>query len=167
MLQGYVLDGLEAQVARAFERSLSVLSAAGARLEDFEFAPLRQLPEWNQKGGFPAPESYAWHRALIEEHGDRYDPRVRPRIMRGKEMLAADYIDLQRHRREMIADAERAFAVFDVLVLPAVSRTAPRIADLEASDSAYFEANAAILRNPSVFNFLDGCALSIPVPLAG
>jgi aspartyl-tRNA(Asn)/glutamyl-tRNA(Gln) amidotransferase subunit A len=162
VLQGYVLDDLEEPVARAFGDALSRLSGAGARLEDFEFDALRQIPEWNKKGGFAAPESYAWHRELIEEHGDRYDPRVRPRIMRGKEMLAADYIDLFRHRREIIADAERAFAPFDVLVLPTVSRIAPRIADLEASEAAYFEANTAILRNPSIFNFLDGCALSIP-----
>ena len=167
LLQGYVLEDLEAPVARAFERALSALSAAGAKMVDFEFAPLRQLPGWNQKGGFAAPESYAWHRALIEEHGDRYDPRVKPRIMRGKEMLAADYIDLQRHRREIIADAERAFAAFDVLVLPTVSRIAPKITDLEASEAAYFEANTAILRNPSIFNFLDGCALSIPCHLPG
>ncbi len=167
VLQGYVLDDLEEPVARAFERALSVLSAGGAKMQDFEFAPLRQLPEWNQKGGFAAPESYGWHRALIEEHGDRYDPRVKPRIMRGKEMSAADYIDLQRRRREIISAAEQAFAAFDVVVLPTVSRIAPRIADLEASEAAYFEANTAILRNPSVFNFLDACALSIPCHLPG
>ena len=42
------------------------------------------------------------------------------------------------------------------------SASEPRIADLLASDAAYFEANAAMLRNPSVFNFLDGCAVSVP-----
>jgi aspartyl-tRNA(Asn)/glutamyl-tRNA(Gln) amidotransferase subunit A len=165
VLQGYVLDDLEAPVARAFGNALSILSAAGAKMQDFDFPLLRKLPEWNQKGGFAAPESYAWHRQLIEEHGDRYDPRVRPRIMRGKEMSAADYVVLLRHRQEIIAAAEQAFAAFDVLVLPTVPRIAPRIADLEASEAAYFEANTALLRNPSIFNFLDGCALSIPCQL--
>jgi aspartyl-tRNA(Asn)/glutamyl-tRNA(Gln) amidotransferase subunit A len=146
---------------------LSVLSGAGAKMQDFDFSMLRKLPEWNQKGGFAAPESYAWHRSLIEEHGDRYDPRVRPRIMRGKEMSAADYIDLIHHRREIIAAAEQAFAAFDVVILPTVPRIAPRIADLEASEAAYFEANTALLRNPSIFNFLDGCALSIPCHFRG
>ena len=136
-------------------------------MQDFEFAALRQIPEWNRKGGLAAAESYAWHRQLIEEHGDRYDPRVRPRILKGKEMPAADYLDLQQRRREIIAEARMAFAAFDVLVLPAVSRIAPRIADLEASEAAYFEANTGILRNPSIFNFLDGCALSIPCHLPG
>jgi aspartyl-tRNA(Asn)/glutamyl-tRNA(Gln) amidotransferase subunit A len=167
VLQGYVLDDLEAPVARAFSNALSILSAAGAKMQDFDFPLFRKLPEWNGKGGFAAPESYAWHRSLIEEHGDRYDPRVRPRIMRGKEMSAADYIDLLHHRQEIISAAEQAFAAFDVVVLPTVPRIAPRIADLEASEAAYFEANTALLRNPSIFNFLDGCALSIPCHLPG
>ena len=167
VLQGYVLDDLEAPVARAFGGALSVLSAAGAKMQDFDFPLLRKLPEWNGKGGFAAPESYAWHRLLIEEHGDRYDPRVRPRIMRGKEMSAADYVELLHRRQEIIAAAEQAFADFDAVILPTVPRIAPRIADLEASEAAYFEANTALLRNPSIFNFLDGCALSIPCHLPG
>jgi aspartyl-tRNA(Asn)/glutamyl-tRNA(Gln) amidotransferase subunit A len=44
---------------------------------------------------------------------------------------------------------------------------APRITDLESTDAAYFAANAMILRNPSVINFLDGCALSVPCHFPG
>jgi len=39
---------------------------------------------------------------------------------------------------------------------------APPIAELEASDDAFFTANALLLRNPSIVNMLDGCALSLP-----
>ena len=35
-----MLDGLDATVARAFERSLAALSAAGARIDEIELAPL-------------------------------------------------------------------------------------------------------------------------------
>jgi aspartyl-tRNA(Asn)/glutamyl-tRNA(Gln) amidotransferase subunit A len=38
---------------------------------------------------------------------------------------------------------------------------------LVSDDAAYFQANAAMLRNTSIFNFLDGCALSIPCHLPG
>ncbi len=69
-------------------------------------------------------------------------------------------------RRLSLPQSKRLQA-FDVLVLPTVPRIAPRIADLEASEAAYFEANTALLRNPSIFNFLDGCALSIPCHLPG
>jgi amidase/aspartyl-tRNA(Asn)/glutamyl-tRNA(Gln) amidotransferase subunit A len=38
---------------------------------------------------------------------------------------------------------------------------APTIASL-ADDDAFFATNALLLRNPSVVNLLDGCALSLP-----
>jgi aspartyl-tRNA(Asn)/glutamyl-tRNA(Gln) amidotransferase subunit A len=43
----------------------------------------------------------------------------------------------------------------------------PRIAALEHDDAAYGKANAQVLRNPSVINFLDGCALSLPCHAPG
>jgi aspartyl-tRNA(Asn)/glutamyl-tRNA(Gln) amidotransferase subunit A len=38
----------------------------------------------------------------------------------------------------------------------------PRIADVERDDATFFRINGMILRNPSAFNFLDACALSLP-----
>ena len=43
----------------------------------------------------------------------------------------------------------------------------PRVADLEHDDDAFGRTNALILRNPSAFNFLDACALSLPCHLRG
>jgi aspartyl-tRNA(Asn)/glutamyl-tRNA(Gln) amidotransferase subunit A len=44
---------------------------------------------------------------------------------------------------------------------------APLISNLVSDDVAYVHANATMLRNSSIFNFLDGCALSIPCHLPG
>ena len=44
---------------------------------------------------------------------------------------------------------------------------APPIAPLVASDDAFFATNALLLRNPSLVNLLDGCALSLPCQRAG
>ncbi len=167
ILQGYVLDDLEEPVARCFENVLSILSQSGAHLVDVHFTSLAEIPVCNAKGGFAAAESYAWHRPLIDQHSERYDPRVLSRILRGKEVSSADLLELVQARHRIISDAERAFADFDVWLSPTVPRAAPLIAKLESSDSAYFDANGAMLRNPSVFNFLDGCALSIPCHVPG
>jgi aspartyl-tRNA(Asn)/glutamyl-tRNA(Gln) amidotransferase subunit A len=167
VLQGYVLEGLDASVTAAFSSTLALLSRCGARLEDVAFASLDKIPIANQKGGFAAAEGYTWHRPLLETSGPHYDPRVASRILRGKEMSAADYIELVQARRHIIADAERTFTGYDAILMPTVPCIAPRIADLEATDAAYFGANAAILRNPSVINFLDGCALSVPCHAPG
>lgn len=167
VLQGYVLEGLEQPVASSFERALSILSRAGASLADVYFTSLAEIPEWNAMGGLAAVESYAWHRSLIAQSAARYDPRVLSRILRGKEISPAQYGEVVQARHRTISDAERAFMGFDVWLLPAVPWVAPLIAEVESNDAAYFQANAAMLRNPSIVNFVDGCALSIPCHLGG
>ncbi len=159
VLQGYVLDGMEESVARAFQAALSALSKAGAKVEDLHFGSLDSVPWANQ---FAAPEAFAWHRALLAMHGERYDPHVALRIRHGAGVYACDYLDLFTLRAEMLREAARSFEGFDAVLLPTVPRIAPAIAALEESDDAYFDANGAVLRNPSLFNYLDGCALSIP-----
>jgi aspartyl-tRNA(Asn)/glutamyl-tRNA(Gln) amidotransferase subunit A len=157
----YVLEGLDPEVARAFGAALTALSSAGARLVDLEFPALLDLPAIQRDGGF-AVEAYALHRRLIDERESAYDPRVASRILRGRGVAAAAYIDLLERRASFIRDADRIMAPFDALAMPTAALVAPPVAELEASDEAYFGANARALRNPSVVNFLDGCAVSIP-----
>jgi aspartyl-tRNA(Asn)/glutamyl-tRNA(Gln) amidotransferase subunit A len=167
VLQGYVLDGLDASVSAAFASTLSLLSRAGARIEDVTFPSLDKIPHANRTGGFAAAEAYAWHRPLLEKDAARYDPRVASRILGGKAMSAADYIELVQARQQIYAAAAEVFSGYDAILMPTVPRIAPRIADVEAKDSAYFAVNAAMLRNTSVINFLDGCALSVPCHIPG
>jgi len=160
--QTLVLDGLDATVARAFERSLAALSAAGARIATIPLAPLAELAAINATGGFAPAEAWAFHRRWIAERERDYDPRVAQRIRRGETMSAADYIDLLAARRDWIARVEAALQGVDALLTPTVPIVAPALAPLVNDDSAFFAANALVLRNPSVVNFLDGCALSVP-----
>ena len=115
----------------------------------------------NSKGGFAAAESYAWHRYLIASHGDVYDPRVSSRILRGADISAADYIDLVEARKSLIARIAVRLAPFEALVMPTTANTPPRIADL-ADDKAYAKANVKSLRNCTLINMIDGCAISLP-----
>ncbi len=162
-----MLDGLEPVVAAAFERTLSTLRNAGARVEEVALPTLSELATLNATGGFPAAESWAWHRRHLAERAELYDPRVALRIRRGEKMSAADYVELMWARRDWIARTEAAMARFDAMLCPTVPMVAPPIAPLVASDEAFFAANGALLRNPSAINFLDGCALSLPCHASG
>ncbi|MGN6095143.1 MAG: amidase [Bosea sp. (in: a-proteobacteria)] len=155
------LDGMDTVVAASFEAALGILSRAGARISEIDVPEFAQLGAINSKGGFTAAEAWHWHCDLIERAGDRYDPRVRVRILRGREMSAADYIDLLAARSAWIAAVEARIAPFDALVMPTVPVVAPRIDEL-SDDAAFGAANLLILRNPTFINFLDGCALSVP-----
>ncbi|HVD82634.1 MAG TPA: amidase [Bradyrhizobium sp.] len=155
------LDELDDEVARTFERALETLSRQGALIERIAVPEFLDVGVMNTKGGFAAAESYAWHRYLIVSHGDVYDPRVSMRILRGEAISAADYIDLLDARRSMIARATVRLAPYDALVLPTTANTPPRIADL-ADDKAFTKANLLSLRNCTLINMMDGCAISLP-----
>ena len=160
--QTLVLDGLDATVAAAHARALSRLSAAGACLVEVPLAELAEVAQINAPGGFSAVEAWAVHQDDMRARRERFDPRVAARIALGEAVSAADYIRMQQRRRDWIARTTQALAGFDAFVCPTVPAVAPPIAELMASDAAFFEANGRMLRNTFPVNFLDGCAFSLP-----
>jgi Asp-tRNA(Asn)/Glu-tRNA(Gln) amidotransferase A subunit family amidase len=160
-----MLDGLDATVARAFERTLQALRTAGARIEELALPQLSELAGLQANGGLSAAESYAWHRRLLADHAAQYDPRVLTRIQRGAAISAADYLDLLQARRGWMARVEQAMLGFDAVLSPTVPVVAPPLAEVlpgPEHDEAFFRLNALLLRNPSVVNLLDGCAITLP-----
>jgi aspartyl-tRNA(Asn)/glutamyl-tRNA(Gln) amidotransferase subunit A len=155
------LDELDDEVTAAFERALETLSRHGALIERIAVPEFLDVGVMNAKGGFAAAESYAWHRYLIASRGDVYDPRVSLRIARGEAISAADYIDLLEARKSLIARATVRLAPYDALVLPTTANTPPVIADL-ADDKAFTRENLRALRNCTLINMIDGCAISLP-----
>jgi aspartyl-tRNA(Asn)/glutamyl-tRNA(Gln) amidotransferase subunit A len=161
VLTHYVTDGLEKTVADNFERALRALTKAGAKLTDIKLPELAELPDINRKGGISAAESYAVHRPRLATDAARYDPRVLIRILRGREQDAADYIDLLNIRADFITRIARRIRKFDAVLMPTIPIVAPVLSDL-TSDDAYVKANGLALRNPSIVNFIDGCAITLP-----
>jgi aspartyl-tRNA(Asn)/glutamyl-tRNA(Gln) amidotransferase subunit A len=49
------------------------------------------------------------------------------------------------------------------MVMPTVPRIAPPIEPLERNPESFRLANGNMLRNTSLINFLDGCALTLPI----
>ena len=162
----YALDSLDTHVAHAFERAIRELSGAGAEVDEIPLTELDKLPDINRKGGFSGPEAYALHRERLESQGALYDPRVLIRLRRGQEQSAADYLDLIRARADLQRRIEQPLAEFDAVLLPTTPIIAPLLQDLE-SEEAYLRTNQLTLRNTSVVNFLDRCAISVPCQEAG
>ena len=158
----FMLDGMDDAVATAFERALAALRDAGAVIARVRFAEFDDLPGVNAAGGFSSAEAYAWHRRLMAEKGGMYDPLILKRIARGEQQNAADYIDLLTARRRLIASFDRHTAGYDALVMPTVPVLPPKLADL-AGEAEFSRVNLLLLRNNAVGNFLDRCAISLPI----
>ncbi|PVX85077.1 amidase [Paraburkholderia unamae] len=166
VLSNYVTEGMDAHVARAWDDALARLSRAGVQLTPLRLPLLERLPAIN-RFGFSPIEAYATHRGRLDALASRYDPRVLARIRVGETANAADYIDLLAARAAAIEEARAALDGFDAFLMPTVPIAPPAIAALEADPAHFAATNALVLRNPSVVNFLDGCAVSLPCARRG
>ncbi len=159
-----VLDGADATVSAAFAAACTALSNAGASIVEIEMPEFAELAHINRGGGFIAAEAWAWHATLLADREAEYDPRVAVRIRRGSSLTAADYLELLAVRRRWISSVEQRLAEANasMMIMPTVPVVAPVLAPLQASDETYGSTNLLLLRNPTLINFLDGCALSLP-----
>ena len=155
-------------MATIYERALQRLADGGIEIVEVRFPELAELPTINRTGGLATAEAYHWHRSLLELDGDHYDQRVRRRIEPGAAISAADYLDVVQARHRLIARAAEVQAGFDAFILPTVAIVPPPIASFADDDPDHYSAtNLLCLRNTSVGNFLDACAISLPVSDAG
>jgi aspartyl-tRNA(Asn)/glutamyl-tRNA(Gln) amidotransferase subunit A len=165
--QRYVVDGLDDTVAAAYTLALSRLSKAGARLVEMPLAELEEIPRIMTKGALVTVEAFAVHRTLLAAEGAKYDPRVASRIRQGGNAAAADYYDMLRQRAGLMERVSRVTSAYDALLCPTVAIAAPAIAPLERDDDLYVKTNLAVLKNTTAFNFLDRCAISMPIHRPG
>jgi aspartyl-tRNA(Asn)/glutamyl-tRNA(Gln) amidotransferase subunit A len=157
----YVFDDVDRETGAAFERALARLSKAGVTIVPVETPELLDIPSINAKGGLVAREAYLFHRSWIEAHEAAYDPRVLVRIRRGASQTDADYRDVQKARRSLIERMAERTRGLDAMAMPTVPLVAPTLDDLSGEDE-YGRINLLMLRNCTVANMLDRCALSLP-----
>jgi aspartyl-tRNA(Asn)/glutamyl-tRNA(Gln) amidotransferase subunit A len=158
----YFSRDAEPAVAAAFDRALARLADAGAELVEIALPELEEIADASAGGGFPAAESFAWHHDLIATRGADYDPRVLVRIRRGERQSARDLLILREFRRRFIDAIGARLDGFDGFVAPTAPIVAPPL-DAFDDEAEYTRLNLLALRNPTVVNLLDGCAISIPM----
>ncbi len=153
---------LSPAVGNAFITALALLSKAGATIVELPMREFEQAIEVNPRGALASAEAWWQHRQWVKDGADRYDPRVLMRIRRGETTSAADYIDMLRHRERFIRTINGAAHGYDAMLMPTTLDTAPTIAEAGKDDETYLRLNTRMLRNTSIVNSFDGCALSVP-----
>jgi aspartyl-tRNA(Asn)/glutamyl-tRNA(Gln) amidotransferase subunit A len=157
-----VQDDLSPDVAVAFLTALTRLSEAGAKIIEVPMKEFAQAAEVNPRGAIASYEAYSFHQKWMNEAADKYDPRVVARIRPGEAITAAKYEEHLQSREQFIRSINAAAGGYDAMLMPTVRDIAPTIAEATKDDESYFRLNNHMLRNPSIVNLFDGCALSIP-----
>ncbi|QCR38056.1 amidase [Nissabacter sp. SGAir0207] len=159
--QTRVLEGLDQHVAQAWQRAITILRQAGATIIDIALPELDALNAMNARGGITAYEAWQWHKNTAQAQPDAYDPHVLARVQRGSPLTEQDAAELYQQRSAWQKRINAALGDVNALIMPTVPLIAPTIASLNDAQR-YMEVNALMLRNPSIINMLDGCALSLP-----
>jgi aspartyl-tRNA(Asn)/glutamyl-tRNA(Gln) amidotransferase subunit A len=163
--EGLPLDRLDDTVAAAFVSAVARLDRAGVRVSHEAVPLFDDMLAVNAKGGIgPAEACVALHDPMRRRAAD-IDPNVRVRIERGCAVSEADYADMMRERTRLIRAMDARLDGLDVLVMPTTSIVAPTIAEV-ADEKVFAARNAAVLRNTSIINFFDLCAVTLPLPAA-
>jgi len=141
-------------VVRVYDEAMHALRNLGAVVDEaavpFDFEEVMA-----KNGRIIAAEAYSIHRAYIEDERLDIDPWVRKRVLGGKSISAADYID-------DIAGERRAVAAFadwmrgrDALLTPTLPITATPLGEVD-------EATTPLATWTRAANYLGACALSLP-----
>jgi len=160
--ENFDMGGLDASVAKSFERAMKRLRDGGSKIDKIALPSIDEIAAINSKGGISAIEAFTHHRALILSKGELYDPRVGRRILNGSKIPAHEYLEILRLRGELIARVKRLLSGFDGLLMPTTPNVPPPVAALER-DEEYTRINFLSLKHTFAGNFLDLCAISLPM----
>lgn len=155
-------EDVHPQLEKAVRGCGDVFKDLGASLEELEFPEAREACRIAKKGVIIASEAYCANQNWVDEHLRELDPVVAFRIVKGKEIPAHQYISTLLEMRELRAKAQLRLDRVDALLVPSTRLPALRLKELQGSIEAYAEANWAYLRNTSIGNVLNFCALSVP-----
>ncbi len=155
------LNDMDDHVKDTFDRVRSRLEALGTKTTGVNLQELDKIPHLNKHGGIAAAEAYKWHKEQLDSSFEEYDKRVASRIMNWEGQTDDNYKDLLNAREKIIKTVNKKIKNYDAIICPTVPTIAPTIASL-ADDQVYLKQNMLMLRNPSIFNFLDRCSISIP-----
>jgi aspartyl-tRNA(Asn)/glutamyl-tRNA(Gln) amidotransferase subunit A len=164
--QGLPLENLDDTVGKRFPEALDRLERAGARLGNEKLPLFDDMARLFARGSILLAEAHAIHRDRIERRGADIDPIVRGRLERGREISAAAYIEVMRERAALVRAMDHRLADLDILVMPTTPIVAPRL-DEVAAPKDFMARNMLLLRNTTIGNFFDLCAISLPLPRAG
>jgi aspartyl-tRNA(Asn)/glutamyl-tRNA(Gln) amidotransferase subunit A len=139
---------------RALAEAVLAFSEAGVAVETIA------LPDWfftlaQRTTLIIASEAYQFHRGHIEDDSLPFGKPVKARIMGGKALAAADYVQAMRDRITMQAELLTLMGDCDALLLPSCPHEAVPLDEIDETISPLATFTRAI-------NFLTLCGLSMP-----
>jgi len=157
-------DGIEPEVAAAFEAAVERLARAGARIRREAFPEFSAIFDLMAKhGALVTAEAFVLHRERIKGPlAAGIDPRVVKRTLLGEKITLADYMEILAARERLTAAVEARLGPDTLVISPTLPHVAPAVQPLIDDEELFFQINGKTLRNTLIGNFLDWCGVSLP-----
>jgi len=160
-------EDLDPEVAEAVRGCGSVLEQLGADVSSIDFSEAIEARELNPGGVIIAGEGYTLNKKWLEEHFDELDPVVAHRMIKGRDVTAAQYLQTNYLARQLRAKTGNTLKDIDALLVPTTAVPARPVAEVDTDMDNYLAQNIRYLRNTSIGNILNFCGLSVPCGLTG
>ena len=151
-------DDLDQSVALAFHESVHKLNEAGHEIHLVSFSELVELTTALRLT--VSFEAQMFYKDYLQELETKGDPHVLARIHQSDDMTDSDVAQRHAERQQAIAVFNDRLAPFDALLSPTIKCERPSMADAQTD---FNTVNAAMLRNTTYINLVDGCGMSLPV----
>ena len=159
---GAFTDGLDNRIQRDFESTLSKLETKGHTLVtvDMRFASENRTAMI----GIVSSEAHKVYRDSLQRLESIGDPQVLRRMRASESLSEQDISDAHTTRETSVTLFGQALRDVDVMLAPTVAIETPTLAEAEQN---FDVVNPSLLRNTTMINLVDGCAMSMPVPVEG
>ncbi len=155
-------DAADAEVAALVHACSGVFRGLDADVDNTAFSVAADAMGLNSGGLVIAAEAYTLNQTLVDQHFDKLDPVVAERIVKGRGVLAHEYLKTVREWEKLRRRALAEFSSFDALLCPTVMMPPVPLADIGDDLKKYQQCNLQCLRNTSVGNILNLSAVSLP-----
>lgn len=152
------LTHVKPDVLASFHEAQRMLRDAGALLEPFAL-PKEIETYQGLATAIISSDAYGFHAAMADSNESPINDTTRMRILACRDMTARERVVAQRNRRADIAEYLDAMDRLDAVILPTAPTTAIPLSEVDEHDYT-----VSLYTRPG--NYLDLCALSVPIGLS-
>ncbi len=163
-----VLDDLDNEIQSAFDSAIDKLRNAGVDIKVVKIPAIDQSIDLFYNQAIVMYEAWQHQRELLERYGEQFDPFVRERTLKGRDISENEQQSRYRAKATVVELFNQQFKQLkiDALVYPTTPCIPPAIAETDDPENVG-RVNLRCLRNTATANYFDGCSISLPCHRTG
>jgi aspartyl-tRNA(Asn)/glutamyl-tRNA(Gln) amidotransferase subunit A len=155
----FFFEGLDPEIERATDQALAVLGKLTAGIKDVKISANGQE---QLRATVRLAEAYAYHRKMMAETPELYQPETLARLKPGPQIDTATYIEARRELEHTRRASGEIFQTIDALITPASPILPPAIAEFTGDRNGSADFVNRNIRDTSPFDVFGWPTISVP-----